>query len=165
MATTLPRAAHLIAQEIFELLKDTDIQAVGGVAIGADLMVAALVLLSDIEGNPMPGFVIRDHRKEHGTKKLIEGHFPKEKGAKVALIDDVITTGNSISKAIEIVEGEGCKVEKVVVLLDRQQGGSERLRKEGRDFVAILRSDASGEITIDESSAVAGHAVQGAIPR
>jgi len=165
MATTLPEAAYLIAEEIFELLEDTDIQAVGGLAIGADLMVPAVVIMSLLKGKPIPGFVIRDRRKEHGTKKEIEGQLPKERGAKVALMDDIITTGNSIFPAIEKVENEGCKVAKIVVLLDRHQGGSDKLKRAGYDFTAILHSDASGQVTIDETSAVARHAEERAVPK
>ena len=165
MATTLPEAAYLIAEEILEILKDMDIQAIGGLAIGADLMVPAIAVVSHLKGRPIPAFVIRDRRKEHGTEKLIEGQFPKKIGAKVALVDDIITTGTSISKAIEHVENEGCKVVKVVVLLDRHQGGSDKLKREGYDFTAILHSDASGEVTIDEPSTVAGQVKGGAIPK
>lgn len=163
MATTLPKAAYLIGKEIFELLKDSDINAVGGLAIGADLMVPAIAIVSYLEGTPIPAFVIRDRRKEHGTKKLIEGQFPKERGARVAIVDDIITTGTSIFKAIEEVQNEGCKIVKVVVLLDRHQGGSDKLKIEGYDFAAILHSDASGEITIEEPTTVAGQSAGGAI--
>jgi len=165
MLTTLPEARYIIGEEIFEILGDAEIVAVGGLGIGGALMVGSVGLISDLKGYPLPTFVVRDDRKEHGTEKHIEGNLPRRRGARVAIVDDVITTGGSVSRAIERVENEGCKVVKVVVLLDRHQGGSNKLKREGYDFTAILHSDASGEVTVDEPSTVAGQVEGGAIPK
>ena len=71
---------------------------------------------------------------------------------------DVITTGGSVRKAIEAVEAEGCEVVKVIVIVDRNEGGSEQLIKEGYDFKAIINLPPSGEASISEPSAVTGKA-------
>ena len=66
----------------------------------------------------------------------------------MAIVDDVITTGGSVLRAIEAVEALGCKVVKVVVLLDRQQGGADEIVRRGYDFAALLVADASGEVSL-----------------
>jgi len=86
---------------------------------------------------------VREETKEHGTKRKIEGHL--KEGSRVALVDDVITTGGSLLRAIEAVEMAKCKVVKVVVLVDRHEGGSDRLKEEGYDFTAILHLYPSGK--------------------
>jgi orotate phosphoribosyltransferase len=114
--------------------------------MGADPMVAAVAVASHLEGKPMPAFIVRAEVKGHGTQKRIEG--PLKKGSKVAIVDDVVTTGGSVRRAIEAVEAEGCKVVKVVVLLDRHQGGSYEIKKKGYDFQAILSADAAGRVRL-----------------
>jgi orotate phosphoribosyltransferase len=64
----------------------------------------------------------------------------------VAIVDDTLTTGKSILKAIKEVEKENCQVVKVIVFLDRQEGGSEKLREKGYNLSALLRASESGEI-------------------
>lgn len=142
---------RLIGEEILDRLDGTDVDAIGGLAIGAIPIVTAVTFASDIKGKPINSFWVREEAKEHGTRKKIEGQF--RKGSKVAIVDDVITGGNSIKKAIEAVEAEGCKVVKVIVLVDRKEGGSERLREEGYNFEAIINLPPSGKASISESSA------------
>ena len=114
--------------------------------LGADPIVASVAVVSHLEGKPIPAFIVRGEVKGHGTQKRIEG--PLKRGARVAIVDDVITTGGSVLRAIEAVEAEGCKVAKVVVLLDRQQGGAEEIRRRGYEFTAILSADISGEVSL-----------------
>jgi len=80
--------------------------------------------------------------KGHGTMRKIEGHL--KEGSRVAIVDDVLTTGGSVMKAIEAVEAVNCKVVKVIVLVDRNEGGSDRLKEEGYDFTSILNLWPSG---------------------
>jgi orotate phosphoribosyltransferase len=114
--------------------------------MGADPMVTAVTVVSHLEGKPIPAFIVRAETKGHGTQKRIEG--PLQKGSRVAILDDVITTGGSVLRAIEAVEAEGCQVVKVVVLLDRHQGGSDEIKRKGYDFQAILSADAAGEVKL-----------------
>jgi len=150
MALTKPEALCLIADEILEILKDIDVDAIGGLTIGAALMVPTVALRSYQLHRPIQAFVVRDRSKEHGTKKLIEGQFPKKKGAKIVIVDDVVTTGGSIRKARDAVEEQGCRVVKVIALLDRHEGGSEDIRRDGFDFTAILHRDLIKGITVEE---------------
>ncbi len=146
--TTRPDGAYLIGKEIFERLAEKEVDAVGGLAIGGVPIAIAVALVSHLEGKPIPAFIVRKEAKEHGTRRKIEGNLPP-KGGRVAIIDDVNTTGDSVIEAIEAVEAAGCQVVKVIALLDRHQGGSDKLRERGYDFSSILSSDAQGEITID----------------
>ncbi len=159
--TLQPEGAYLIGKEVLDRLAETDVDAIGGVAIGGYPIVTAVALISHLEGKPLPSFIVRDQPKEHGTQRKIEGHF--KEGSKVAIVDDVITTGGSVSKAIEAVEAANCKVVKVIVIVDRHEGGSDKLRKKGYDFASIIHLWPSGEVTVGESSAVAGEISEGVL--
>jgi orotate phosphoribosyltransferase len=134
--TLSPEGAYLVGKAIFDELIKTGVDAIGGVATGAYPIVTAVALVSHLEGKPIPAFIVREVPKEHGTMRKIEGHL--KQGSRVAIVDDVLTTGGSVSRAIEAVEAAKCKVVKVMVLVDRHEGGSDRLKKEGYDFTSIL---------------------------
>jgi len=160
--TLHPEGAYLIGEEILHRLAGIDVDAIGGLVIGAIPIVTAVTLVSHKEGKPIPSFIVREEPKEHGTRKKIEGQF--RKGSKVAIIDDVITRGGSVKKAIDAVEAEGCEVVKVIVIVDRKEGGSERLRKEGYNFEAIIDLPPSGKASVSESSAATGEIKTGLLP-
>lgn len=157
--TLHPEGAYWVGKAMFDELTKIGVDAVGGVAVGGYPIVAAVALISHLEGKPLPSFIVRDQPKEHGTQRKIEGHL--KEGSKVAIVDDVITTGGSVKKAIEAVEAASCKVVKVVVIVDRHEGGSDELKKEGYDFASIINLWPSGEVTVGESSAVAGEISEG----
>lgn len=134
--TLSSEGAYWVGKAVFDELTKIGVDAVGGVATGAYPIVTAVALVSHLEGKPIPSFIIREEPKEHGTKRQIEGHL--KEGSRVAIVDDVITTGGSVLRAIEAVEAVNCKVVKVIVLVDRHEGGSDKLKKEGYDFTTIL---------------------------
>jgi len=134
--TLSPEGAYQVGKAIFDELAGVGIDAIGGVPVGAYPMVAAVALVSYLEGKPIPAFIVREEAKEHGTQRKIEGHL--KEGSRVAIVDDVVTTGGSLLRAIEAVEAINCKVVKVIVLVDRHEGGSDRLKEEGYDFTSIL---------------------------
>ena len=160
--TLHPEGAYRVAKAMFEELTKVGVDAVGGVAVGGYPIVAAVALVSHLEGKPLPSFIVRDQPKEHGTQRKIEGHLTE--GSKVAIVDDVITTGGSVKKAIEAVEAASCKVVKVVVIVDRHEGGSDELKKEGYDFASIINLWPSGEVTVGESSSTPGEGKAGILP-
>ena len=123
------RGAALVAQAILAELKDLPIAAVGGMDMGATPIVGAVAAMSFMQGRPLPVFVVRKDVKAHGTMKLIEGPLPAP--CKVAIIDDVVTTGGSIIKAIEAVRGVGCEVLLAISVLDRAAGATEAMAKLG----------------------------------
>lgn len=152
--TLNPEGAYWVGKAIFDEITDDDVDAIGGLVLGAVPIVTAVSLVSYQEGKPVPSFIVRDEPKKHGTMREIEGHI--EKGFRVVIVDDVITGGGSVSKAIKAVEAAGCKVVKVIVLVDRQEGGSDLLEKQGYDFTAIIDLKPSGEATVGESSGTEG---------
>lgn len=163
MLTLSPKGAYQVGKAVFDEVSGIGVDAVGGLVIGAALIVSVVAAISYQEGRPIPTFIVREEAKPHGTQKKIEGHL--KPGSRVAIVDDVITTGTSVFKAIEAVEAANCKVVKVIALVDRHEGGSDELRRQGYDFTAFLAFKAWGEVTIDEPSAVAGQIEGGAIPR
>ncbi|MBN1862353.1 MAG: orotate phosphoribosyltransferase [Dehalococcoidales bacterium] len=135
--TLSPEGAYLVGRAIFNELSGSGVEAVGGVATGAYPMVTAVAMVSHLEGEPVPIFIVREVVKEHGTMRRVEGNL--KEGARVAILEDVLTTGGSVAKAIEAVEAMGCRVARVIALVDRDEGGSDRLKKAGYDFTALLR--------------------------
>ena len=120
--------AYLIARVILDLLDCEGIEAgaIGGLSIGADPIAGATAAVSYREGAPLSAFIVRKGAKEHGMGRSIEG--PLEKGARVVVVDDVITTASSTLKAIRAVEDHGCVVAGVVCVIDREEGGAEALK-------------------------------------
>jgi orotate phosphoribosyltransferase len=96
--------------------------------MGADPIVTAVAVVSYLERDPLPGFLIRKRRKEHGRQKQIEG-IDESKPWRVVIVDEVCTTGGSTFEAIELAEERGFEVVAVVSLVDREEGGSKRLRE------------------------------------
>jgi orotate phosphoribosyltransferase len=133
-----PEAASLIADEIVDLLRNESIDAVGGMAMGAVPIVAA-VCAKSFPSNPLPGFFVRKDVKEHGTQSLIEGHF--DSGARVVLLEDVTTTGGSTLLAATAVREARGHVAKAVTIIDRLEGARENLAAEGIELIALFTSD------------------------
>ncbi len=120
--------AYLIASIILEMIKKDKIDAVGGLTMGADPIIGAIVSLSFKKNRPLNGFIVRKEEKTHGMKKLIEGPALK-KSSRVVIIDDVVTTGGSTIKAIKAVQKIGSKIVRVISLVDRLEGAKENIKK------------------------------------
>jgi orotate phosphoribosyltransferase len=132
-----PVGAQLIGEGILEiLLRGSFPDAVGGMAIGADPITAAVVTMSAVRGTPIRGFMVRKEAKGHGTQQFIEG--PVEPGDRVAIVEDVITTGGSALKAIERAEAFGLHVTKVIGIIDRLEGGSQAFVDRGYLFESLF---------------------------
>lgn len=132
-----PEGARLIAEGILDfLLADGLPQAIGGMAIGADPITAAVVTMSAVRGTPITGFLVRREPKGHGTNQYIEG--PVQPGQSVAIVEDVVTTGGSSLAAIERVEAFGLKVTRVVAIIDRMEGGAQAFAQRGIPFASLL---------------------------
>lgn len=135
--TTLdPEGMNLIGAIIFDMLKDTDVTAAGGLTLGADPIANALAVISYQKGKPIKSFIVRKDVKDHGTKSAIEGNVGP--GEKIAIIDDVITTGGSTITAIEQARKAGLNVEMVITLIDREEGGRENILKYADKIRSIL---------------------------
>jgi orotate phosphoribosyltransferase len=135
--TTLDAEGAALCGRIFlDMLGAFAVEAVGGYSIGADPIVAAIAVCSYLEKKPLPAFIIRKEEKGHGTRRMIEGNF--RPGLRVALFDDVITSGGSIIKGARQVEAEDGRVEVVMAVLDREEGGREAIESHGYKFLSIF---------------------------
>lgn len=110
---------------------------VGGLTLGADPVAYAIAAASDRDPPAVDGFTVRKEAKGHGTARRIEGPF--RPGARVVVVEDVITTGGSALKAIEAVEAEGGLVLGVLAVVDREEGGREALEAAGHGVAALAR--------------------------
>jgi orotate phosphoribosyltransferase len=128
--TTLsePRGLKLAAQLLYERIArcPARIDAVGGLVMGSAPLVVGISLEALAHGTVLPGFMVRKDPKPHGRAQLIEGVV--KPGANVAIVDDVVTSGGSVLKAIRAAEQEGARVVKVLMLVDREEGAAETLR-------------------------------------
>jgi orotate phosphoribosyltransferase len=111
--------------------------AIAGLTLGADPMVSAVSMMSAFAGAPIPGLIIRKEAKGHGTQAYIEGPLPPA-GSAIAVIEDVVTTGQSALKAVHRLQDAGYQVTQVLALVDRLQGGAELYESAGLDFKALF---------------------------
>jgi len=127
---------HLLASQILEHLPP-EVEAIGGMAIGADPIAGAVVTLAAIHGRDLDAFIVRKQLKERGTRRQVEG--PLQAGARVAVLEDVITTGGSTLRAIEALQREcDAQVVCVITMVDRLQGARENLAAEGFKLTALF---------------------------
>jgi len=132
--------SFLTGSLILDLIRSTDapIKAVGGLSMGADPMATAVSLLSWFSGPPVHAFYIRKEPKGHGKNLWIEGNKNLNKGNAVTIVEDVVTTGGSLLKAIERAQNYGLQVKQVITLLDRLEGGAEMLAEKGFRLQALF---------------------------
>ncbi|MBN3877506.1 MULTISPECIES: orotate phosphoribosyltransferase [unclassified Nostoc] len=134
--TLHPQGALAVGRLLFPLLP-VDTQAVGGLTMGADPIVTAVSIVSVYENRPIPALIIRKEAKGYGTRAYIEGPSLPE-GAKVVVLEDVVTTGQSALKAVERLKDAGYTVNQVISLVDRQQGGGELYQSAGLKFETLF---------------------------
>lgn len=129
--------ANLVAAGILEELAENWPDAVGGMAIGADPITAAVITCAWQQGRDLRGFIVRKDAKEHGTGQRVEG--PVGPGDQVVIVEDVITTGGSSLKAIEYAQEFGLIVDRVIAIVDRQCGGEEKFADIGIPLTSLVR--------------------------
>jgi orotate phosphoribosyltransferase len=139
LSTLDSRGAYLVAKIFLAMISDDVPDAIGGLTLGADPIVGAMLSLAGLEDLDLKGFIVRKQAKEHGTLSLVEG--PVREGDRAVIVEDVLTTGASSLKAIQAVREAGCVVERVLVVVDRGQGGVENLKKAGCRVEAIFSVD------------------------
>ena len=142
MTTLSARGSYLIGQLLYERLAELNVDAVGGMSMGADPMVTAITCRSAEVGKSIDGFLIRKEAKGHGTGRQIEGHL--QPWMRVALVEDVVTTGGSTLKAIEAIRRFSSNIEivEVLSLVDRKGGGPEAFKRLGIPFRSLYSIDA-----------------------
>ena len=128
--------ALAIGQLFFSLLPD-EIEAVAGLTLGADPLVSAVTVVSAYENRPLSGIIVRKKPKGHGTNAYLEGKKLPSK-AKVVVLEDVVTTGNSALFAVEQLQTVGYEVTEILAIVDREQGGKELYQEKGIKFQALF---------------------------
>ncbi len=132
-----PEGVYLLGERMYELLKDFSPDAAGGLTLGADPIAYAVCFASYRDGNPIKPFVVRKEPKGHGMRRQIEGLVSE--GEKVAVLEDVITTGGSALKAVRACKEVGFEVIGVFAVVDRQEGGEENIKAEGLELYSIFK--------------------------
>lgn len=162
--TLRPSAARLIGEALVDVALAAGAEAVGGPALGAVPIATAIGMASLTRVRELPVFVVRMEQKAYGARDLIvqpyastelgevaeDGEELMAAGRPVAMVEDAITTGGSVLKAIEAVEALGCNVVLVAVLVERHEGGGDALRSRGYDVLSIFRTDEEGQLSVNE---------------
>lgn len=140
LTTMCPEGLALIGPLALEALTDAgwQVDSVGGLTLGADPIAYAISYASAHTQKPVRAFTVRKEAKAHGTGKLIEGPF--RSGDRVAIIEDVITTGGSALRAAEAVQREGGIVVGVLALVDREEGGRETIEARGLRVMGLVQA-------------------------
>jgi orotate phosphoribosyltransferase len=135
-----PEGAYLIAGLILDELSDAGIDLVGGMEMGAVPLAACVAAASHTRGPRLRAFFVRKQAKDHGTRSLVEGLAEGEtlEGKRIAMLEDVTTTGGSTIRAIEALRAEGGIVDRVITVVDRLEGAAETFKAAGIPFTALL---------------------------
>ena len=136
--TVLTAEGHaLVGELMLEAIADERIDAVAGVELGGCPLASAVALTSSLRKNPLDAIYVRKEAKDHGSQRLVEGGTRLQKGARIALLEDVVTTGGSTLKAAEKLAQSGFVVARVVALVDRLEGGREAIEAAGFSFSSL----------------------------
>jgi orotate phosphoribosyltransferase len=138
----------LLGRQLLALVEPTA-AAVAGLTLGADPLVSAVALQAALEGRPLDALIVRKEAKGHGTGAWLEGPLPPQ-GSRITVLEDVVTTGGSALKAVTQLREVGFLVERVVAIVDRQEGGAEALAAAGLELASL--------VLLDELAAVEGAA-------
>jgi len=157
LVTLRPSGAELIGEALIDVVLASGADAVGGPALGAVPIAMAVGAAGLARNRDLPVYVVRMEQKQHGAKDLIAEPFSDDgdpvvtKGRSVAIVEDTITTGGSVRKAINAVEDTGAKVALVAVLVERSEGGADSLRAEGYEVVSLFLADENGQLSVNEA--------------
>jgi orotate phosphoribosyltransferase len=137
--TLSPEGAYLTAKLMLEMIRP-DVSAVGGLTLGADPIVSSISVLSHQQGRGLAALIVRKEPKKHGTMNYVEG--PNlESGAKVAVVEDVVTSGASLIRAIDRIASAGYQPVQALSILDRQEGGKVAIELRGFALQSLFTRD------------------------
>ncbi|MFQ5579990.1 MAG: orotate phosphoribosyltransferase [Nitrospiria bacterium] len=135
-----PEGAYLIGGEIFERIKGMEkVDGIGGMTLGADPIATAVSVVSFMQKDPIPAFIVRKEPKGHGSGQQVEGTL--KEGARLVVVEDVVTTGGSTIRAMDVLREAGYTVTKVISLIDRIEGGGERIAQQKVEFESLYTVD------------------------
>ena len=138
-----PEGSYLIGRLMLNALAAEKVDLIGGLEMGAVPLATAVATVSHTMDRPLPAFFVRKAAKEHGTQALIEGLPNGETiaGKRVAVVEDVTTTGGSALKAVEQIKAAGAEVVQVITIVDRLEGAQDAFTQAGLPFSALLTVD------------------------
>lgn len=134
-----PEGAELLAELIFARIAETDADIVGGLEMGAVPLITPVSIAARRAGRTLPGFFVRKAVKDHGTKKLLEG-LSDVAGRRVAIVEDVTTTGGSAMKAAEALKEAGATITLVISILDREEGAAALYADAAIPFASLFKA-------------------------
>ena len=155
LVTLRPSGAALIGEALVDVVLASGAEAVGGPALGAVPIAMAVGAASLSRGRDLPVFVVRMEQKAHGARDLIAEPYSDDAnavmsaGRPVAIVEDTITTGGSVLKAVDAVRAAGCEVALIAVLVERHEGGADALREQGLDVASLFRADEEGQLSVN----------------
>lgn len=127
--TLHPQGANLIGAGFLELMSGQLPDAVGGMAIGADPITGAVITLAGQKNIPIHGFIVRKEAKGHGMGRQVEG--PVQPGMRAVIVEDVVTSGGSALQAVDAAAAFGLKIDTILAVVDRLEGGRETIESRG----------------------------------
>jgi len=144
------RGAFLTGHLFYERIRacKTFVQGVGGLTMGADPIVSAVSVVSAYKDDPLHAFLIRKEPKGHGKNLWLEGDKNLKAGDAVAIVEDVVTSGGSLWKAIERARAHDLRVVQALTLVDRGEGGAELLRERGFELEALFTINDLKAVTV-----------------
>jgi orotate phosphoribosyltransferase len=131
-----PEGLQLITHLFWEQLLADEVTAIGGLTLGADPLVAGLMWYSREQGKPLEGFLVRKSAKDHGMRGQVEGNLAGHK--RIAILDDVITSGESALIAAEAAESYRAEVVRVLAVVDRSQGAPQIFQQRGYPYTSLF---------------------------
>lgn len=138
------RGLKLVSEGLLELMPASGIDAVGGMSIGADPMIAGVLSAAARQNRDLIGVLVRKESKGHGTNRYVEG--PLQPGMKVVIVEDVVTTGGSSLLAVDRIQEFGCEVVQVLAIIDRMEGGAQNFAARNLPFQSLLTIEDFGII-------------------
>lgn len=140
--TLSPEGAYLTGKLMLEMIRP-EVNAVAGLTLGADPIVSSVSILSHLDNRGLAGLIVRKEPKKHGTMSYVEGPaLPKD--AKVAVVEDVVTSGASLIRAMDRIEAAGYRPVQALAILDRQEGGRQAIKERGFDLQALFNREDLG---------------------
>ncbi|GCE64621.1 orotate phosphoribosyltransferase [cyanobiont of Ornithocercus magnificus] len=131
------KGLYLLAPALLEQI-EPETKAVAGLTLGADPLVSSVAMVATQLKRHLDALIIRKEPKEHGTSAWLEGPLP-EPGSRVTVLEDVVTTGNSSLRAVRQLRQAGQIVNRVVAIVDREEGGCDALSAEGLELISLFR--------------------------
>ena len=138
-AVLLAQGHSLVGEALLGRIRDFlgPVSAVAGVELGGCPLASAVAYASWAEGSPIDAVYIRKSSKDHGTRKMLEGADHLEASAKLAIVEDTVTTGGSTLRAVQAVREAGFDVVGVIAIVDRLEGGADAIRDAGVAFSTL----------------------------